>query len=199
MTKRTAADFASEAPDDGPWTYVLESGRELTPRPRPHYTYDEQVAEANLSLEWARRIATYQGGQDAEGPEPESNFHFGLKVRFSKPNAYVEACRKARESGKPVKISLPDYDAFWAEVSLWPTDAIHKLVRELDAHYPTEGTDQEQADAAADPQGDAAGKSRGGETSSTATDANSNGTSPTSASTSSTSGADDTAGASSTP
>ena len=55
MPKRTAADFAREASTDGPWTFVLTDGRELTPRARSQFTFDEGLAEAELMMLWARR------------------------------------------------------------------------------------------------------------------------------------------------
>lgn len=164
--KRTAADFARDATLDV-WTFTTSTGQDLTPRPRSFFTYGEQLEVARNDVRWAEIMSAA-----AEIPDDlESSLLLMLKLRFTPPGVYVAALEESRRTGEPMAVDLADFEAFWGDAEQMPLGetnvdpahriGLHGLLAELDGFYrsPIPGSDQEQADADADPAGAAAGKS----------------------------------------
>lgn len=152
--RRTAADFAREAPEDGPFELEVGTGkgkRYVAPKPVTDLTLAETYERGRLNDVWAAASGQIGGlpPRTESGAPQMDPAEFLLRARFGAltsreptpddPRAFVPAEKHA------------DYDAFrrdWVEKLPWETVA--RAMRDCDEHYdPTPGTPEEKASAAA--------------------------------------------------
>lgn len=161
--RRTAADFAREAPEEGPFELPIGSGKsERVTRPLPHsdMTYDQQREHARLLEVWATAL----NSDDPQPPTTPSGVpemepvEFTIRHRFGGLKAR-EATEDDPRTFEPQR--SPDFEAFRKEI--WgplPWSQVSRLLRAIDDYYdPTPADGAEKTAQAADPEGDAAGKS----------------------------------------
>lgn len=168
--RRTAADFAREALDDGPFELEIDTGRSkkvVTPLPASDFTYEQTRENARLADVWAKAYnqvlqsaepgasvtpTTPSGARELEPVEYRMRARFGA-LKAKEPSEEDPRAFVAEDNA--------DYRAFrdhvW-KVNPWPQ--VLRLLDAVDEYYdPTPATEGEAPAAADDAEGDAAGKS----------------------------------------